>query len=263
MVALVRRSAVCVESVPPRRASANDCTDPAQRRMPRHRSSRSSRSHRAWQGRTRKFRLRLPTPSSMCFSKPDHPSAAVLDFAAHSSTPRFHVTDRASARVAKLQGRTRTWFGRKARRWLRGGLLQRAREQCQQPRSAPDCRDHQRRTPVSPCADGLSPTNSNARSRFIVIHEARYMDPESWKGKKRGRPGSAMAASFSRKPIATPSVSQQVYRGADLCVLREVAIAGRGEQRAESSRVAAVRCKPLALRLSAHDAVVLGRPPPA
>ena len=25
--------------------------------------------------------------------------------------------------------------------------------------------------------DGLSPTNSNARSRFIVIHEARYMDP--------------------------------------------------------------------------------------
>ena len=37
--------------------------------------------------------------------------------------------------------------------------------------------------------DGLSPTNSNARSRFIVIHAAGYMEPESWKGKKAGRPG--------------------------------------------------------------------------
>jgi len=37
--------------------------------------------------------------------------------------------------------------------------------------------------------DGLSPTNSNARSRFIVIHAARYMEPESWEGKKPGRPG--------------------------------------------------------------------------
>ena len=37
--------------------------------------------------------------------------------------------------------------------------------------------------------DGLSPTNSNARSRFIVIHAARYMEPESWEGKRAGRPG--------------------------------------------------------------------------
>jgi len=37
--------------------------------------------------------------------------------------------------------------------------------------------------------DGLSPTNSNARSRFIVVHAAKYMEPESWKGKKAGRPG--------------------------------------------------------------------------
>ena len=37
--------------------------------------------------------------------------------------------------------------------------------------------------------DGLSPTNSNARARYIVIHAAKYMEPESWKGKKAGRPG--------------------------------------------------------------------------
>ncbi len=37
--------------------------------------------------------------------------------------------------------------------------------------------------------DGLSPTNSNARSRFIVVHAAKYMELESWKGKKAGRPG--------------------------------------------------------------------------
>jgi hypothetical protein len=37
--------------------------------------------------------------------------------------------------------------------------------------------------------DGLSPTNSNARSRYIVIHEAAYMEPQYWKGKKKGRPG--------------------------------------------------------------------------
>ena len=37
--------------------------------------------------------------------------------------------------------------------------------------------------------DGLSPTNSNARSRFIVIHGSRYMEPESWEGKRAGRPG--------------------------------------------------------------------------
>ena len=37
--------------------------------------------------------------------------------------------------------------------------------------------------------DGLSSTNSNARSRFIVIHAARYMEPESWQGGPAGRPG--------------------------------------------------------------------------
>jgi hypothetical protein len=37
--------------------------------------------------------------------------------------------------------------------------------------------------------DGLSATNSNARSRFIVVHAAKYMEPESWQGKKAGRPG--------------------------------------------------------------------------
>jgi len=37
--------------------------------------------------------------------------------------------------------------------------------------------------------DGLSQTNSNARSRFIVIHGSRYMEPESWEGKRGGRPG--------------------------------------------------------------------------
>ena len=36
--------------------------------------------------------------------------------------------------------------------------------------------------------DGLSPTNSNARSRFIVVHAAKYMELESWKGKKAASP---------------------------------------------------------------------------
>jgi len=37
--------------------------------------------------------------------------------------------------------------------------------------------------------DGLSATNSNARSRFIVIHAARYMEPASSEWKRTGRPG--------------------------------------------------------------------------
>jgi L,D-transpeptidase catalytic domain len=122
----------------------------------------------------------------------DHPRAAVLDFSAHSGTPRFHLVDRASGRVLQTfrvahghgsEGPRNDGYAevfsnvpntnasslglyRTAETYLSGvypGLAMRM--------------------------DGLSPTNSNARARFIVIHAARYMEPESWKGKKAGRPG--------------------------------------------------------------------------
>ena len=122
----------------------------------------------------------------------DHPKAAVLDFSARSSTPRFHVIDRASGQV--LQSfRVSHGHGSEGKR--DDGY---AEVFSNEPGSNASSLGLYRtgetyRSNVYPGLsmrlDGLSPTNSNARSRFIVIHEARYMDPESWKGKKMGRPG--------------------------------------------------------------------------
>jgi len=122
----------------------------------------------------------------------DHPRAAVLDFSAHSSTPRFHLIDRASGRVLQI---FRVAHGQGSEGSRHDGYAEVFS-------NVPDSNTSSlglyrtAETYVSQVypglamrMDGLSPTNSNARSRFIVIHAAGYMEPESWKGKKAGRPG--------------------------------------------------------------------------
>ena len=133
----------------------------------------------------------------------DHPKAAVLDFSAHSSTPRFHVIDRASGRV--LQS-FRVAHGHGSERSRNDGYAEVFS-------NVPDTNASSlglyrtAETYVSEVypglamrMDGLSPTNSNARSRYIVVHAARYMEPESWKGKKAGRPGLERAGSAGVVP---------------------------------------------------------------
>jgi len=122
----------------------------------------------------------------------DHPRAAVLDFSAHSATPRFHLIERASGRVLQT---FRVAHGQGSEGSRRDGHAEVFS-------NVPDSNTSSlglyrtAETYVSEVypglamrMDGLSPTNSNARTRFIVIHAARYMEPESWKGKKGGRPG--------------------------------------------------------------------------
>jgi len=122
----------------------------------------------------------------------DHPRAAVLDFSVHSVTPRFHLIDRASSRVLQT---FRVAHGQGSEGSRHDGY---AEVFSNVPDSNTSSLGMYRtaETYVSQVypglamrMDGLSPTNSNARSRFIVIHAAGYMEPESWKGRKAGRPG--------------------------------------------------------------------------
>jgi hypothetical protein len=122
----------------------------------------------------------------------DHPRAAVLDFSAHSSTPRFHIIDRASGRVlqsflvahghgsegSRKDGYAEVFSNVPDSNTSSLGLYRTAETYISEVYPGLAMR-----------MDGLSPTNSNARSRFIVIHAAKYMEPDSWKGKKAGRPG--------------------------------------------------------------------------
>jgi hypothetical protein len=122
----------------------------------------------------------------------DHPRAAVLDFSAHSSTPRFHLIDRANGRVLQSfrvahghgsegphhDGYAEVFSNVPDTNASSLGLYRTAETYISEVYPGLAMR-----------MDGLSPTNSNARSRYIVIHAARYMEPESWKGKKAGRPG--------------------------------------------------------------------------
>jgi L,D-transpeptidase catalytic domain len=122
----------------------------------------------------------------------DHPRASVLDFSAHSGTPRFHLIDRASGRVLRT---FRVSHGQ-------GSEGSRPDGYAEVFSNVPDSNASSlglyrtAETYVSEVyaglamrMDGLSTTNSNARSRFIVIHAAPYMEPESWNGRKTGRPG--------------------------------------------------------------------------
>lgn len=122
----------------------------------------------------------------------DHARAAVVDFSAHSSTPRFHLIDRASGQVLH-SFRVAHGHGSEGRR--NDGY---AEVFSNVPNSNASSLGLYRTgetylSDVYPGLamrlDGLSPTNSNARPRFIVVHAAKYMEPESWKGKKAGRPG--------------------------------------------------------------------------
>ena len=122
----------------------------------------------------------------------DHARAAVLDFSAHSGTPRFHVVDRASGRVlqsfrvahghasegSRNDGYAEVFSNVPDSNTSSLGLYRTAETYVSQVWPGLAMR-----------MDGLSPSNSNARSRYIVIHAARYMEPESWNGKKGGRPG--------------------------------------------------------------------------
>ena len=122
----------------------------------------------------------------------DHPRAAVLDFSAHSSAPRFHLVDRASGRVlqsfrvahgdgsegSRNDGYAEVFSNVPESNTSSLGLYRTAETYVSQVYPGLAMR-----------MDGLSPTNSNARSRFIVIHAARYMEPESWNRKKAARPG--------------------------------------------------------------------------
>jgi L,D-transpeptidase catalytic domain len=122
----------------------------------------------------------------------DHTRAAVLDFAAHSGTPRFHLVERASGRVlhtfrvahgqgsegSRRDGHAEVFSNIPDSNTSSLGLYRTAETYISEVYPGLAMR-----------MDGLSPTNSNARSRYIVIHAARYMEPESWKGKKAGRPG--------------------------------------------------------------------------
>ena len=122
----------------------------------------------------------------------DHPRAAVLDFSAHSGTPRFHLIDRASGRVLQT---FRVSHGHGSEGSRNDGFAEVFS-------NVPDTNASslglyrtaetyvsEVYTGLAMRMDGLSPTNSNARARFIVIHAAKYMEPESWEGKKAGRPG--------------------------------------------------------------------------
>ena len=132
----------------------------------------------------------------------EHPRAAVLDFTAHSSRPRFHVIDRTTGDL--LQS-LRVAHGHGSEGKRNDGY---AEVFSNEPNSNASSLGLYRTAEmyhsdiypgVSMRMDGLSLTNSNARSRFIVIHEAWYMEPESWKGKKNGRPGRSEGCfAFSR-----------------------------------------------------------------
>jgi hypothetical protein len=122
----------------------------------------------------------------------DHPKAAIVDFSAHSSIPRFHVVDRASGQVLE-SFRVAHGHGSEGKR-NDGYAEVFSNEHGSNASSLGLYRTAETyRSDIYPGLsmrlDGLSPTNSNARARYVVIHEASYMEPKSWKGKKKGHPG--------------------------------------------------------------------------
>ena len=122
----------------------------------------------------------------------DHPRAAVLDFSAHSTIPRFHLIDRTNGRVLRT---FRVSHGQGSEGARRDGHAEVFSNVANSNASSLGLY-RTAETYVSEVYPGLamrmdvlSPTNSNARSRFIVIHAAKYMESESWDVKKAQRPG--------------------------------------------------------------------------
>jgi len=153
----------------------------------------------------------------------DHPRAAVLDFSAHSGTPRFHLIDRASGRVLQT---FRVSHGHGSEGSRNDGFAEVFS-------NVPDTNASslglyrtaetyvsEVYTGLAMRMDGLSPTNSNARSRFIVIHAAGYMEPESWKGRKAGRPGLSDGC-FVFSKADRDAVVSSLYGGALIFAIYE------------------------------------------
>ena len=115
-----------------------------------------------------------------------------IRFEVHSAMPRFHLVDRGSGRV--LQS-LRVAHGQGSEGTRQDGH---AEVFSNVPDSNTSSLGLYRTAETYASAaypglamrmDGLSPSNSNVRSRFIVIHAARYMEPDSPEWKRTGRPG--------------------------------------------------------------------------
>ena len=137
----------------------------------------------------------------------DNPRAAVLDLSAPRARRDSTWSSGRMAACADLPGVARTRLRGIAPRRLRRGVLQRPQQQRQQPRPVPNGQTYLSEVyaGLAMRMDGLSPTNSNARSRYIVVHAARYMESESWNVKKAGRPRLSDGCSCSRRHTAMPS----------------------------------------------------------
>jgi hypothetical protein len=153
----------------------------------------------------------------------DHARAAVLDFAAHSSTPRFHLIDRASGRVLQSL-RVAHGYGSEGSRndgyaEVFSNVVDSNASSLGMYRTA-ETYASQAYPGLAMRLDGLSPTNSNVRSRFIVIHAARYMEPQSWTAKKAGRPGLSDGC-FAFSDADRDAVVSSLHGGALIYAIHE------------------------------------------
>ncbi len=113
----------------------------------------------------------------------DHPYAAVLDFSRHSAQPRFHVVERASAQVVQSflvahgsgsandpdDGYAEVFSNVEGSEASSLGLY----------RTGDTYISEQVGHGLSMRLHGLSPTNSNAYRRLIVVHAHWYMEPRN------------------------------------------------------------------------------------
>ena len=145
----------------------------------------------------------------------DHPRAAVVDFAAHAMTPRFHVIDRASGRRL---GSYKVAHGRGSEGKRNDGYAEVFSNVPASNASSLGLYQTQeiyrgKYPGKSMRLEGLSATNSNARLRTIVIHSEWYMEPEWWRRRKMLVPGRSEGCFvFSKADLDT--VLHQLKGGA-------------------------------------------------
>jgi len=139
----------------------------------------------------------------------DHPRAAVVDFAARSSTPRFHVIDCARGEV--LQSfRVAHGHGSEGKR-DDGYAEVFSNESGSNASSLGLYRTAETYRGVYPGLsmrlDGLSSTNSNAGRDSSSFTRLRTWIRRRGRERRPGDPAAVTAASFSRRPIVTPSLT--------------------------------------------------------